>query len=268
VIVTLREIANDRVALVTGAAGGLGSGAVSRLLRDGWAVVAVDLPEKVAAKAGAPSSAGEGTEARVAWCGADVGNEDEVKLAVSTAVDRFGRLDLAVANAGGGGPEVDVLECPTEEFDATVRLNLRGVFLTCREAGRVMVPARRGSIIVTASIFGQEPAPRCGAYNASKAGVIALVQTMALELAQFGIRVNAIAPGYMATEALRTTQHERASHAGISLEEEIARTDKIIPLGRHGTPEDYGNAVAFLASEEASYITGHTLGITGGVVRR
>lgn len=264
----LRETADERVGLVTGAAGGLGWGAVSRLLRDGWAVVAVDLPEKVGAKAGEPSTAGEGTEARLVWCGADVGNEDDVKLAISTAIDRFGRLDLAVANAGGGGPEVDVLECPTEEFDATVRVNLRGVFLTCREAGRVMVSARRGSIIVTASIFGQEPAPRCGAYNASKAGAIALVQTMALELAPFGVRVNAIAPGYMATEALRRAQRERAGYAGISLEEEIARTDRMIPLGRHGTPEDFGSAVVFLVSDEASYITGHTLGITGGVVRR
>ena len=99
----LRDGTNERVGLVTGAAGGLGFGTVNRLLRDGWAVVAVDLAERVAAKQGATSSGGEGSEARVAWCSADVGDEDAVKLAVKTAVDRFGRLDLAVANAGGGG---------------------------------------------------------------------------------------------------------------------------------------------------------------------
>jgi sorbitol-6-phosphate 2-dehydrogenase len=264
----LRSVEKGRVGLVTGAASGLGFGVVRRLLRDGWAVVAVDLPERVAVTEGAASSARDGSEGRVTWCSADVGNEDDVKLAVKTAVDSFGRLDLTVANAGGGGVEVDVVDCPTDEFDEIVRVNLRGAFLTCREAARVMRSARRGSIIATSSMFGQDPAPRGGAYNASKAGVIALVQTMAIELAPFGIRVNAIAPGYMTTDGLRRAQRQRASYAGISLEEEIARVDRLIPLGRHGTAEDFADAVAFLASEEASYITGHTLGITGGVVRR
>ena len=227
----LRDDANRRVGLVTGAAGGLGVGTVNRLLRDGWAVLAVDLPERVVATEGGALNTGEGGGARVVWCSADVGNEEEVKLAVKTAVDCFGQLDLAVANAGGGGVEVDIVDCPTEEFDEIVRVNLRGAFLTCREAARVMRTARQGSIVVTSSMFGQDPAPRGGAYNTSKAGVIALVQTMAVEMAPFGIRVNAISSGYMATEGLRRAQRQRATYTGVDLEEEIGQHRQAGPIG-------------------------------------
>jgi NAD(P)-dependent dehydrogenase (short-subunit alcohol dehydrogenase family) len=131
-----------------------------------------------------------------------------------------------------------------------------------------MRTAHRGSIVTISSIFGQDPFPRTAAYSATKAGVIALTQALALELAPYGIRANSIAPGYMATEMQWAGLRARAAHAGISFDAERQRVAAMVPLGRHGTPDDVGAAVAFLASADAAYITGHTLGVHGGVVRR
>ena len=149
-----------------------------------------------------------------------------------------------------------------------VDVNYRGVFLTCKYAGRVMREQGSGNIITVSSIFGQEPYPRVAAYSGSKAGVIALTLAFALEMAPHNVRVNTIAPGYMATEMQWEGLRQRADHAGISFEEERQRVWDLVPLGRHGTPEDMGALVAFLASDDAAYITGVTLGLAGGVVRR
>ena len=194
--------------------------------------------------------------------------EADVCAAFDRAADALGAIRLVVANAGIGGVEAEIVDTTAEEFDRIVRANLKGVFLTCREGARRMRAGAGGSMVLTASIFAQEPVPRTGVYSAAKAGVMALAQVLALEMAPHGVRVNAIAPGYMATEMLRTAQVDRARVAGISLEAEIARVDRMIPLGRHGTGEDFAAAVSFLASDSAAYITGQTLGVNGGVVRR
>lgn len=257
-----------RAAVVTGAAGGLGSATVARLASEGWRVAAVDLPSRLArleeALHGRAGRAGEDC----LLLGADVGVEADVQGAFDQTVERLGDIRLVVANAGIGGVEAEVADTSSEEFDRIVSTNLRGVFLTCREGARRMRGGAGGSIILTSSIFAQEPVPRTGVYSATKAGVMALAHVLALEMAPHGVRVNAIAPGYMATEMLRTAQVDRARVAGISLEEEIARVDRLVPLGRHGTGSDFAAAVAFLASDAASYITGQTLGVNGGVVRR
>lgn len=257
-----------RRAFVTGAARGLGEGVARRLARDGWSVLLLDIDPDVTKTASALAQEFGLPEARLIGCVADVSREDQMEQAVSLAVERFGGLDLAVANAGIGGVETELIDLEPPDFDRIVAVNLRGVYLTCRIAGRVMRAARKGSIITISSIFGQEPYPRVAAYSATKAGVIALTQALALELAPYGIRVNSIAPGYMATEMQWAGLRARAAYAGITFEEERQRVVKMVPLGRHGTGDDIGAAVAFLASEEASYITGATLGVTGGVVRR
>ena len=113
-----------------------------------------------------------------------------------------------------------------------------------------------------------EAYPRAAVYSATKAGVIALTHSLSLELAPYGVRANSIAPGYMATEMQWEGLRARAAHAGITFEEEVARVREFVPLGRHGTGDEIGAAVAFLASDDAAYITGATLGVTGGVVRR
>jgi 3-oxoacyl-[acyl-carrier protein] reductase len=259
-----------RVALVTGAASpiGLGAGIVRRLARDGWRLVVVDHDERVAATVqGLVAELHIGPDSIVAYVG-DVTAEDDVEAAAFLAVSTFGRLDAAIANAGTGGIEIDLVDMAPRDFDSIVAINLRGVYLTARAAGRTMRDARHGSIVLISSIFGQEPVARTAAYSATKAGVIAMTQAMALEMAPFNVRVNSIAPGYMLTEMLLGGYRQRAEHAGITTEQEQERVSKLIPLGRHGSGDDMGSAVAFLVSDEASYITGHTLGVTGGMVRR
>jgi NAD(P)-dependent dehydrogenase (short-subunit alcohol dehydrogenase family) len=260
--------ARTRTAVVTGAARGLGEGVVERLARDGWSVVLFDsspdveqTAERLASELGLPDGV---LLHRVG----SVADEEDVDGLVRHAVERFGGLELAVANAGVGGVEVELVDLDPAEFDRIVAVNLRGVYLTCRAAGRVLREARRGSIVTISSIFGWEPYPRTSAYSATKAGVIALTQALAAELAPYGVRANTVAPGYMATEMQWEGLRARAAHVGVTFDEEVARVRTMVPLGRHGTGDDVGAAVAFLASDDASYVTGHTLGLTGGVVRR
>jgi NAD(P)-dependent dehydrogenase (short-subunit alcohol dehydrogenase family) len=257
-----------RAAIVTGAAQGLGEGIVSRLARDGWAVLLFDQKETVKETAARLSELHELEDGRLVGRAGSVAVEHEIDRAVAEAVDRFDGLQLVVANAGVGGDEVDLLDLDPAEFDRIVSVNLRGVYLTCRAGGRVLREARGGSIVTTGSIFGWEPYARTACYSATKAAVHALTQALALELAPYNVRVNSVAPGYMATEMQWEGLRARAAQAGITFEEEVARVRAFVPLGRHGEPHDVGAAVAFLASEDASYITGETLGVTGGVVRR
>jgi NAD(P)-dependent dehydrogenase (short-subunit alcohol dehydrogenase family) len=257
-----------RSAFVTGAARGLGEGVASRLARDGWSVLLFDENAAVgetAARLGTELELADGQLVGVVGSVADAG---AVETAVQETVERFGGLELVVANAGVGGAEVDLIDLDPDEFDRIVSVNLRGVFLTCRAGGRVLRDAGGGSIVTISSIFGLEAYPRTAAYSATKAGVVALTHALALELAPYGVRVNSVAPGYMATEMQWEGLRARAAHAGVTFDEEVARVRQLVPLGRHGTGEDVGAAVAFLASEDAAYITGHTLGLTGGVVRR
>ncbi len=259
---------NRKRAFVTGAARGLGEGIARRLAQDGWAVMMSDINSSVhetAAKI--VSETGIAPERLIAEAH-DVASAERTAELVELAVDHFGGLDLAVANAGTGGVEVDLIDLKLEDFEHIVDVNYRGVFLTCKYAGRVMRGQGSGNIITVSSIFGQEPYPRVATYSGTKAGVIALTQAFALEMAPHNVRVNTIAPGYMATEMQWEGLRQRADHAGISFEAERQRVWDLVPLGRHGTPEEMGALVAFLASDEAAYITGATIGLAGGVVRR
>jgi NAD(P)-dependent dehydrogenase (short-subunit alcohol dehydrogenase family) len=262
--------AETRVALITGAASPIGIGASTgkRLLRDGWSVWLVDANERVEETARQLAQDLALPDGRVAGSMCDVTQEAQVERAVADLLSRFGRLDLAVANAGIAGQEIDLIDQTPDAFDHIVAVNLRGVYLTCRATGRVMRAARSGSIVTISSIFGQEPFAKAAAYSATKAGVVALTQSLARELGPFGVRVNSIAPGYIRTDMLNGSQQGRAERADLTFEEESQRVDAMVPLRRHGTGDDVAAAIAFLASDEASYVTGHTLGVTGGIVMR
>lgn len=255
-------------AFVTGAARGLGEGIVRRLARDGWSILMTDISPAVESTAAQIAADTGIPPERLIAAQHDVSDAGRTEAVVDLAVQRFGGLDLAVANAGTGGVEVDLVDLEISDFEHMVDVNYRGVFLTCKYAGRVMREQGSGNIVTVSSIFGQEPYPRVAAYSGTKAGVIALTLAFALEMAPHNVRVNTIAPGYMATEMQWEGLRQRAAHAGISFEEERQRVWDLVPLGRHGTPDEMGALVAFLASDEAAYMTGVTLGLAGGVVRR
>jgi NAD(P)-dependent dehydrogenase (short-subunit alcohol dehydrogenase family) len=255
-----------RVALVTGAADGLGAGAADRLLRDGWSVLLFDRNPLVLQTATELAEKHRIDGDRATGQVGDVTSAEDLEQAVAELDHRHGRLDLAVANAGISGEGVDVCDVPPEDFLNVTQVNLFGVYLTCHIAGRRMRDQGHGSLITTSSIFGVEPVPGAAAYCASKAGVIALTKTLALEMAPHGVRVNSIAPGYMRTEMQWAAIRQKAEVSGRSFDEERLKVVDMLPLGRHGEPQDFGAAVAFLASDDADYITGHTLGVTGGVV--
>ena len=245
-----------QVALVTGAARGLGLGIARRLAEDGAGVVLCDLDEAVhtAARQLGASASGE-------RC--DVADAAAVDRLVAAIVARHGRLDILVANAGigGGGP---LLELGDDALRRILAVNLEGTFYCCRAAARAMAPRGRGAIVTIGSIFGRDTPAGAAAYGASKAGVVALTQAAARELAPFGIRVNCVSPGNMATEMHWRALARRAAQDGRSFDEVREQVREAIPLGRHGTPEDVGAAVSFLVSPDAAYVTGQTINVDGG----
>ena len=245
-----------QVAIVTGAARGLGLATAHRLVNDGAHVVIADIDDPL------PDVAAElGERATVAHC--DVGDSRAVDLLVATVLQRFGRLDIMVANAGIGGG-APVVEMTDEDFRRILTVNLEGAFYCCRAAARAMTPVRNGVILTVGSIFGRDTPVGAAAYGASKAGVTALTQALARELGPHNIRVNCISPGNMATDMHWSALRGRASRDGVSFDTSVERLRSAIPLGRHGEPEDIAALVAFLVSSDAAYISGQTINVDGG----
>jgi NAD(P)-dependent dehydrogenase (short-subunit alcohol dehydrogenase family) len=245
-----------KVALITGASSGLGRAIALRFVREGARVVLGDVDGKGAAET--IEQLPVELHDNAFFHPLDVSREEDCQAAVDSAGQRWGRLDVAVANAGIGAPGF-LATLSRADWDRVLAVNLTGAFLTTRCAFRVM-QARGGSLLVMSSVAGLEGTAGLGAYGASKAGVLQLVQTLALEGAKFGIRANAICPVWTDTpmvEAFIKTM-------GLGVEAGRARLVKDIPLGRLATPEDVANACLFLASDEAAFLTGITLPVDGG----
>ena len=248
--------APTRVAIVTGAARGLGLDIARRLLRDGMTVTMADVDKGVS-----DTASRLGNRAFATVC--DVRDPIQVDSLVQSTVTRLDRLDLFVANAGvgGGGP---IAEMSDDAYRQIVGVNLDGAFFSCRAAARVMIPARAGSIVTVGSIFGRDTPAGAGIYGATKAGVIALTHALARELGPYGIRINCVSPGNMATEMHWTALRRRSAAADLPFEQVVEEVRARIPLGRHGTGDDVAAVVSFLASDDAAYITGQTINVDGG----
>ncbi|MBN2075084.1 MAG: SDR family oxidoreductase [Dehalococcoidales bacterium] len=246
---------SGRKALVTGAARGIGKVLALTLAEAGCDVSLVGLHiegvEEVAAEI-------TGIGIRALAYQADVSKKDEVDNAFSETEKEFGGLDICVNNAGVSF-QTPIEDMPEQEWDNIIDTNMKGVFLCSQAAARIMIPQRSGSIINLASISGHavNVPQKQAVYNSSKAGVAMLTKSMALEWAEFGIRVNALSPGYMKTEMTLSSM----SHL-------FPEWEAITPLGRLGEPEELRGALLFLASDASSYMIGHDLIIDGGYTIR
>jgi sorbitol-6-phosphate 2-dehydrogenase len=259
----------DRVAVVTGGGQGLGQAICQRLAREGCDVVVADINAETAARTAAELNAyyqQEGrTKRRAIAMRVDVTKEDEVAALVDRTVQEFGRLDIFVANAGiliSG--EID--QFPAEKWEAVIRVNLIGYFLCAKHACRVMKQQRSGTIIQINSKSGKKGSYKNSAYAASKFGGIGLTQSLALEMAEYGVRVNAICPGNLLDSPLwvDSLYSQYAKKWGISEEEVRRRYLEQVPLGRGCTYDDVCNILVYLASDAASYMTGQAINVTGG----
>lgn len=242
---------NKRVAIVTGAARGIGKAIALKLAQSGINVVVSDIMED-AAKETAKELEAFGVQALAVK--SDVANASDVTSLIKTTVDTFGSLDYLVNNAGITRDNLS-MRMSEADWDLVLDINLKGTFLCSQAASKVMMKQRFGRIVNIASISGILGTAGQANYAASKAGVMALTKTLARELGARNITVNAIAPGFIITEM--TDQ----------LSEEVkAEYLKQIPLRRGGTPEDIANSVEFLISPSATYITGTTINVSGGMV--
>ena len=243
-----------RVVIVTGAAQGLGAAICQRLHDDGWIVVGADIREM---SADSPCS-------NSTTC--DVSDSTQVQALVDGTVRRHERLDAIVNNAGIGGPSDAVVDMDPDDFARVLEVNLMGPFLVSRAAIPYLAQTAPGSSIINlGSLFGQQGVAHGSAYCASKGGVALLTHSLALELAPQGIRVNTIAPGNMLTDMHLDELTYRAAQAGTTAEQMQERVRRGIPLARHGTGEDIAATVAWLLSDDASYVTGQTISVNGGV---
>jgi 3-oxoacyl-[acyl-carrier protein] reductase len=238
-----------KIAIVTGGASGFGEGIVRRFAKEGARVAIADLNEDAARKLAKDV---DGIVVRT-----DVSRGDDVKALAKAVADKWGGIDLLVNNAGIGHKPQPLDTLPEETFDRILAVNAKSVFLTAREIVPRMKAARRGVIVNIASTGGVSPRPNLTWYNASKGWMITATRAMAVELAPFGIRVNAINPVAGETPLLSTFMGEDTP-------EIRAKFLASIPIGRFSTPEDIAATACFLCSDEASMITGVAMEVDGG----
>ena len=241
----------DRIALICGAARGIGAGIAELFLEEGARIVISDRDPAGQATAERLSAKGE---AIFVQC--DISQADQVSALVAAVIGHYGRVDILHQNAGIF-PQTDLKDIPVAEWDEVLGVNLRGCFLTAQACFKPMQKEGYGRIIFTSSITGTRVStPGHAHYAASKGGINGLIRSAALEFAPFGITVNGIEPGNIMTEGMR----EHRSEAFVS------QMERSVPLGRLGTPRDVAEASAFLASEAAGYITGTTIIVDGGQI--
>jgi 3-oxoacyl-[acyl-carrier protein] reductase len=248
----------NRVAIVTGSARGIGAAVAARLVEDGTDVAVLDIDPMAAEGAAARLVQAGG---RATAIGIDVSDADSVRRAVDEVVDRLGMPGILINSAGITRDNLLFYLSPTD-WDLVINVNLRGTFLMTHAVAEHMAKLGWGRVVNLSSIAAAGNVGQAN-YSAAKAGVEGLTKTLALELGPLNVTVNAVAPGYVATEMTAAL----AAQAGRTVEEHQAQVAATIPLRRVGQPKDIADVVAFLSSDQASYVSGQIIDVAGGPVR-
>ena len=246
---------NNQVAIITGGAQGIGKATAWQLAQQGATVVLADIQDEKSQTTADEIAAEAG--ATVIAIPTDVSNPEQVDALVVKTVEQFERVDILVNNAGNQRVGATT-ELPLDSWLEVLSVHLTGAFLCCRAVGKVMIEQHYGAVVNMASAAAYVSLPERLPYCTAKAGLIGLTQSLAVEWARYGIRVNAVAPGYTKTELL-----QQVIDSGALNETVVSNTNA---LNRMGTPEEVGKAIAFLCSPDASFITGHTLLVDGAFI--
>ena len=245
----------NKIAVITGATGGIGLATSTLFLQEGAKVVLVDKNQNELKKAEKNLSS---KNAR--FFQADVTSESEMRNTISYTENQFGSLDIAFLNAGVEGPVKPIFDYTSDEFEKVMAINVRGVFFGLKVCASSM-KEKQGSIIITSSLAGLRGMPKISGYVASKHAVVGLMKAAALELAGLNIRVNTINPAPIATRMISALEE---NFAGKNIEKIREKFEQAIPLRRYGQPSEVAKLALFLASEDSSFITGNTYPIDGG----
>jgi NAD(P)-dependent dehydrogenase (short-subunit alcohol dehydrogenase family) len=248
---------DGRVAVITGGSGGIGRAAAKRFVEEGANVLLVDIEERALRDAVHAIS-----EKHASWVCADVTSNDDTEKYVKTAVERYGRIDIYLANAGIEGNVKPITDYPIEVFDRVIAVNVRGVWLGLKHVIPAMAKNGGGSIVITSSTAGIHGYAGASAYVTSKHAVIGMMRTAALECAPLKIRVNTVNPAPIETRMMRSLEEQIVpGHPGQAKEQ----FQSTIPLGRYGNPEEVAEVMLFLASDQSSFCTGGVYMVDGGV---
>ena len=248
---------DDKVAIITGAAGGIGKATAETFLKEGAKVMLVDLDEQQL-----QTVADElGDSENVGIKAADVSEPDQVEAYVDACIDQFGRLDILFDNAGIEGSMKPLIDQSFEEFDRVQKVNLYGCWLGLKYAAPKIAASGGGSIVMTSSVAGIIGSPGLGPYVASKHGVVGLMKSAAQELAEMDIRVNTVNPGPIQNRMMDSIEEQANPDSPDSVQQGF---EQMVPMGRYGTNEEVANLVTFLASDESSYCNGSVYMVDGG----
>ncbi|MHA2041620.1 MAG: SDR family NAD(P)-dependent oxidoreductase [Candidatus Thorarchaeota archaeon] len=250
---------DDRVAVITGGASGIGKAVAEIFVKEGARVIISDIQDEQGQKLA------ESLGANATYIHADVSVEEDVKGMIDQAVDSYGRLDCVVNNAGMGGAKGEIESIPVEDFDRSISILLRGVFLGMKHAAPIMKKQGGGNIINISSIAGLRGISQNHPYSAAKAGVIQLTRTVAMELAYHKIRVNSICPGSIVTSIFGASTGMSSGESAKTYDNLTRLFEKAQPIRRAGLPDDIAKAALWLASDDSGFVTGHALVVDGGM---